>query len=72
MASSHFRGISIGTYVEGFHYDEIRPIFYFSFIVMYVILPETEGRSLEDIELHYADNAKTIADRNIEIQRDPQ
>lgn len=32
---------------------------------MYFILPETEQRSLEDIELHYIDNAKNITDIRI-------
>lgn len=40
-------------------------LFNFSFIVMYYILPETEQRSLEDIELHYSDNMKGITDVNI-------
>lgn len=34
---------------------------------MFLILPETEQRSLEDIELHYVDNAKKITDIRIEI-----
>lgn len=34
-------------------------------ILMYFILPETEGRTLEDIELHFADNSKKITDRKI-------
>lgn len=34
-------------------------------IFTYNVLPETEGRSLEDIELHFADNSKTICDRKI-------
>lgn len=38
---------------------------FFSFIVMYIILPETEGRSLEDIELHYSDNSKGLTDIHI-------
>lgn len=29
---------------------------------MYNILPETEQRSLEDIEKHYSDNTKGISD----------
>lgn len=36
--------------------------FFFSFVVMYFILPETEQRSLEDIERHYSDNTKGITD----------
>lgn len=28
-------------------------------------MPETENRTLEDIELHFSDNSKTITDRNI-------
>lgn len=34
-------------------------------IFTYNVLPETEGRSLEDIELHFADNSKGICDRKI-------
>lgn len=41
--------------------------FTFSFAVMYLILPETEGRSLQDIELHYSDGNKRLTD--IEIKR---
>lgn len=29
---------------------------------MYYILPETEGRTLEEIELHYSDDSKGITD----------
>lgn len=32
---------------------------------MYFILPETEGRSLQDIELHYSDDSKTLTDIHI-------
>lgn len=31
-------------------------------ILMFNILPETENRSLEDIELHFSDNSKKITD----------
>lgn len=34
-------------------------------ISMYFILPETEDRSLEDIEMHFSDNAKKWTDRKI-------
>lgn len=34
---------------------------------MFLILPETEQRSLEDIELHYVDNSKKITDIRIVI-----
>lgn len=32
---------------------------------MYFILPETEQRTLDDIELHFSDNTKGITDINI-------
>lgn len=32
---------------------------------MYEILPETEGRSLEDIEMHFSNNSLKLTDRNI-------
>lgn len=32
---------------------------------MYFWLPETENRSLEDIELHFSDNSKKLTDINI-------
>lgn len=35
---------------------------------MYLILPETEGCSLEDIEIHFADNTRRFTD--IQIRRD--
>lgn len=35
------------------------------FILMYKILPETEDRTLEDIELHFSDDSKKLTDRNI-------
>lgn len=38
---------------------------FFRFVVMFFILPETEQRSLEDIELHYSDNTKGITDIRI-------
>lgn len=41
----------------------------FCLILMYNILPETEDRSLEDIELHFADNSKRITDRKIAISK---
>ncbi|XP_031637062.1 facilitated trehalose transporter Tret1-like [Contarinia nasturtii] len=34
-------------------------------VLMYKILPETENRSLEDIEMHFADNSKKFTDRKI-------
>lgn len=37
----------------------------FGLILTYNILPETEGRSLEEIELHFADNSKGLTDRQI-------
>lgn len=40
-------------------------IYLFRFVVMYLILPETEGRSLEDIELHFSDNTKQFTDIDI-------
>lgn len=41
----------------------------FSFILMYFILPETEQRSLEDIELHFSDNLKRMTDVYIPKQK---
>ncbi|XP_031639034.1 facilitated trehalose transporter Tret1-2 homolog [Contarinia nasturtii] len=38
----------------------------FGLISMYKILPETENRTLEDIEMHFADNSKKITDRKID------
>lgn len=32
---------------------------------MYFILPETEGYTLEEIELHFQDNSKKLTDRKI-------
>lgn len=36
---------------------------------MFFILPETENRTLEDIELHFSDNSKKITDRKIQKLR---
>lgn len=33
--------------------------------VLFVILPETEGRTLEEIELFFSDNKRPITDRHI-------
>lgn len=38
---------------------------------MYLILPETEGPPLEDIEMHFSDNKRSITDihiRKISVQ----
>lgn len=32
---------------------------------MYKILPETENRTLEEIELHFSNNSRKLTDRNI-------
>lgn len=32
---------------------------------MFLILPETENRTLEDIESHFSDNTKGLTDRQI-------
>lgn len=37
-------------------------------ILMYFILPETENRSLEDIEMHYSDDTKKMTDIHIRIR----
>lgn len=34
-------------------------------VVMYSILPDTENRSLEEIERHFADDSKKITNRKI-------
>lgn len=39
---------------------------FFGVIVAYFILPETEGRTLEDIELHFSVNSRKLTDRKIE------
>lgn len=44
-----------------FRFDSITFLF-FRLITMYFIMPDTEQRSLEDIELHYSDNTKGITD----------
>lgn len=37
----------------------------FGLVWMYLILPETENRTLEDIELHFSDNSKSITNHKI-------
>ncbi|XP_031622751.1 facilitated trehalose transporter Tret1-like [Contarinia nasturtii] len=44
-------------------------ISFFGLMVAYNILPETENRSLEDIELHFADNSKGLTDHKIAISK---
>lgn len=39
-------------------------------VLIYKIMPETENRTLEDIELHFSDNSKRITDRKIERHND--
>lgn len=34
-------------------------------VIMYLILPETEGCTLEDIEIHFSDNNRKLTDRRI-------
>lgn len=46
------------------------PWFYASFaiggaVILYFILPETEGCTLEDIERHFAEKGRRLTDRNI-------
>lgn len=36
-----------------------------SLCVLFVILPETEGRTLEEIELFFSDNKRRITDHRI-------
>lgn len=38
-------------------------------VLMCNILPETEDRTLEDIELHFSDNSKGITNRKIPIRK---
>lgn len=33
---------------------------------MYFLMPETEGRSLEEIEVHFSENQRKITDRRIQ------
>lgn len=33
---------------------------------MYFLMPETEDRTLEDIEVHFSDNQRKITDRRIQ------
>lgn len=40
-------------------------VIFVGLILMYNILPETENRTLEDIEMHFADKSKKINDRKI-------
>lgn len=44
-------------------------IAFIGLIVAYTILPETENRSLDDIEVHFADNFKSLTDREIAISK---
>lgn len=38
----------------------------FGLVLMYTILPDTENKTLEEIELHFSDNSKKITDRKIQ------
>lgn len=44
--------------------------FSFRFMVMSHILPETEDRSLNDIEIHYSNNSRSITDIKIQKVQD--
>lgn len=35
------------------------------FVISYFILPETENRTLEEIELHFSDDRKSLLDTDI-------
>ena len=37
----------------------------YGLILMYKILPETENRTLEDIEMHFTDESKKLSDHKI-------
>lgn len=39
---------------------------FYSLILMYFLLPETENRTLEDIEIHFSDNQRKMTDRKIQ------
>lgn len=41
-------------------------------IITYYVMPETEGRSLEDIEVHFSDNSRSLFDRKIARQNHAQ
>lgn len=41
-------------------------------VFMYFILPDTDGRTLEEIEDHFCDNTKKITDRKIAKAADVQ
>lgn len=73
-AAAFYGLITLIGYAEPFHFlhsqYKFDTIYHFRFIVMYVILPETEGKSLDDIELHFSDNEKPIT--NINIQKIPK
>lgn len=48
------------------------PWFYAAFAVtgaaiLYFILPETEGRTLEDIERHFSEKGQGLTDRHIKV-----
>lgn len=41
-------------------------LFSFRFIVAYLILPETENRTLEEIEAHFSDRTKRLTDTDVQ------
>lgn len=47
-------------------------VFAFRFVAVYNLLPETENRTLEEIELHFSDNQRPITDINIQRIVDPK
>lgn len=38
----------------------------FGFVFIFLFVPETERRTLEDIEVHFSDNKRKITDRKIQ------
>lgn len=45
----------------GFNFTQL----FYRIFVLYFCLPETENRTLEDIEIHFTDNSKKFYDINI-------
>lgn len=64
IASKSYYNLETGLSMPGIAFFNC-VVMAFGLILMCQILPETENRTLEDIEMHFSDNSKKLTDRKI-------